>query len=342
MVEHLVDRAHDAGGREGRDAEHHEAEVRHRRVGDQLLQVGLHQRDEGAVDDADHREDAHERREAHRRVREERDGEPEEAVAAHLQQHAGQDHRARGRGLDVRVGQPGVERPHRHLDREGEGAGQEEPGLERRVQRRGDELRDVEAREPGARVEHQERHQHQHAARERVEEELDRGVDPPLVAPDPDEEVHRDEHGLPEHVEEEEVLGHEDPDHPRLEQQHEDHELAHPLLDRAPGAEEAERGEERGQDHEPQRQAVDADVVADAPGRDPGALLAELQPGHVPEPGHQPERQREGGAGDEEAEGLLQRLRLAPGEGHEDGPRHRQEDQQAQQVGVHGAHDQRR
>ena len=196
--------------------------------------------------------------------------------------------------------------------------------------------------EPGARVEHQERHQHQHAAGEGVEEELHRGVDAPLVAPDPDEEVHRDEHGLPEHVEEEEVLGHEDPDHPRLEQQHEDHELAHALHDRAPGAEEAQRGEEGGQDHEPQRQPVDADVVADAPGRDPGPLLAELHSGDVPEAGDEEQRQGEGGAGNGQAEGLLQRLRLAPREGHEDGPRHRQEDQQAQQVGVHGAHDQRR
>ncbi len=190
--------------------------------------------------------------------------------------------------------------------------------------------------EPGVLVEHQERDQHQHAARERVEEELDRRVDPPLVAPDPDEEVHRDEHGLPEHVEEEEVEGHEDPDHPRLEQQHEDHELAHPLLDRAPGAEEAQRGQEGGQDHEPQRQAVDADVVADAPGRDPGPLLDELQGGHVLEAGDEEEGEKEGGAGDGEADRLLQRLRAAPGERHEDGPRHGQEDEQAEEVGVHG------
>ena len=60
------------------------------------------------------------RREQPRRVGEQREAELHEAVGAHLQQHAGQDHRARGRRLDVGVGQPGVQRHHRHLDREAE------------------------------------------------------------------------------------------------------------------------------------------------------------------------------------------------------------------------------
>ena len=213
VVQHLVDGADEPDGRERGDAEHHEAEVRDRRVGDELLEVGLHERDERPVDDPDHGEDADRRRELHRRVREERDGDPQEAVAAHLQQDAGQDHRARRRGLDVRVGEPRVEREHRHLDGERERAGEEEPHLERRGDRGRDELRDRERVEPGRLVEDEERDQHQHAARERVEEELHGGVDAPLVAPDPDEEVHRDEHRLPEHVEEEEVERDEDADH---------------------------------------------------------------------------------------------------------------------------------
>jgi hypothetical protein len=47
-----------------------------------------------------------------------RDGDADEAVGAELQQHRGQDHRALGGGLGVGVGQPGVEREHRHLDAE--------------------------------------------------------------------------------------------------------------------------------------------------------------------------------------------------------------------------------
>ena len=58
------------------------------------------------------------RREVGRGEREHRQREAQEAVAAHLQEDRGQDHRAGGRRLDMRVGQPGVDRPHRHLHRE--------------------------------------------------------------------------------------------------------------------------------------------------------------------------------------------------------------------------------
>ena len=58
-------------------------------------------------------------------------GEADEAVAAQLQQDAGQDHRARRRGLDVGVGQPGVEREHRDLDREGQEEREEGAELQR-------------------------------------------------------------------------------------------------------------------------------------------------------------------------------------------------------------------
>ena len=60
---------------------------------------------------------------------EEGHGEAEEAVGPHLQEHAGQDDRAGGGRLDVGVGQPGVEREHRHLDGEGQGEGREEAGI---------------------------------------------------------------------------------------------------------------------------------------------------------------------------------------------------------------------
>ena len=46
-----------------------------------------------------------------------------QAVAAHLEQHARQEDRPGRRRLDVGQRQPGVEREHRHLDRE---AGQEQ------------------------------------------------------------------------------------------------------------------------------------------------------------------------------------------------------------------------
>src|SRR4029079_5217321 len=51
----------------------------------------------------------------------------------------------------------------------------------------------------------EDRHQHEQRPDERVEDELDRRVDPVAAAPDPDDQVHGDEDDLPEDVEEEQV-----------------------------------------------------------------------------------------------------------------------------------------
>jgi hypothetical protein len=59
--------------------------------------------------------------------------------------------------------------------------------------------------------------QHEQAAGQGVDEELDRRVHPPLAAEGADQEVGRDQHGLPEDVEQEQVQAHEDADHGRLE-----------------------------------------------------------------------------------------------------------------------------
>src|SRR3989441_10413255 len=64
-----------------------------------------------------------------------------------------------------------------------------------------------------------------------VEDELDRRVNAVGAAPDADDEVHRDQHRLPEDVEEEEVEADEHAEHPRLEDQHRDHEFLPPVLD---------------------------------------------------------------------------------------------------------------
>ncbi len=129
VVDHLDRRAVHPGRVHREHAQDDEAHVAHRAVGDQPLDVGLRQCRERAVDDADHREGrraagtgtAPERR--HRHV------EPQQAVAADLQQHARQQDRARRRRLDVGQRQPGVEREHRHLDRETRrtGAGRSTP-----------------------------------------------------------------------------------------------------------------------------------------------------------------------------------------------------------------------
>ena len=52
------------------------------------------------------------------RVGRDRQAETQEAVAAHLQHDGRQHHRTAGGRLHVGIRQPGMHRPHRHLDRE--------------------------------------------------------------------------------------------------------------------------------------------------------------------------------------------------------------------------------
>ena len=125
--------------------------------------------------------------------------------------------------------------------------------------------------------EEEDRQEHQEAARHREEEELHRGVDAPRAAPDPDDEVHRDEHDLPEDVEEGEVERDEAAEHAGLEHQEGDRVAADLLLDVRQREEQGDRRQDRRQQDEEERDPVDADVVGDAELRDPRDLLAELE-----------------------------------------------------------------
>ena len=128
--DHLEDAARHALGRRGENAHGDEAHMRDRGIGDELLHVLLHQRHQRGVDHRDDGEREDERGKIVRGRREHRQREAQEAVAAHLQQDGGKDDRARGRRLDMGVGQPGVHRPHRQLHREGGKERQPCPGLQ--------------------------------------------------------------------------------------------------------------------------------------------------------------------------------------------------------------------
>jgi hypothetical protein len=99
-------------------------------------------------------------------------------------------------------------------------------------------------------------HQKHHRAGQSIEEELDRGILSARPAPDPDEQIHGDEHHLPEDIEEDKIHGTEDADHGGLHNQQTDHELLHPLADIGPGTKDTE-GHDKGGQHDQQ----DADPV---------------------------------------------------------------------------------
>ena len=343
MVQHLQHAALDAGRIEREQPDHRDAEVAHRRVGDELLPVLLGERDHRAVDDPDHAEREEPRQAVGGLLGEDRQAEAVEAVGAHLQQDAGEDHRAGRRGLDVGVGEPGVEREHRDLDREAEEEGEEDPDPRAPDGGRRPELQQldhVEGPRPqrlaGLEVEGDDAEQHQHRAEQGVEEELDRGVELPRPAPDADDEVHRHQHHFPEDVEEEEVERAEDAQHPDFEEQEEDVVLLHPLLDRRPAAQDRDEAEQGRQDHQQQRHAVHAQLVLDAEGRDPLRRLDELEaavPPVVLQHGNQrDEEDEERAPGRDVADRLLVLLR------HEEDDRQRRRQRQENDGGKNRHH----
>ena len=261
--------------------------------------------------------------ERHGGVGEERQAEAQHAVAAHLQQHAREDDRARRGRLDVGVGQPGVQREHRHLDGEGQEEGEERPELQMVRVDLPAQLLDVEG-EPGRRVvldvvhDDDDGDQHEQAADQREQEELDGRVDASRPAPDTDDEVHRHQHGLPEHVEEEEVGGAEHPRHADLQQQQGDEEAHLALLGVVPAGDDDDDPEQRREEEEQGGDAVDAHAVVDVERLDPGDVLDELHTRRLGVEGEQQddgERQR--GRRDDQRDDLVDDWPAAADEQHE-------------------------
>ena len=145
------------------------------------------------------------------RPREEWQREADEPVRSHLQQDACQDDRTGRRRFHVRIRQPGMEREHRDLDGKSQEESKEQPDRRRTgdLRRRWYRLNDRSVN-AGQRVvmevQEQDAQQHQHRAKQRVQEELDRGVQFARPAPDADQQIHRHQHGFPENEEQEEVV----------------------------------------------------------------------------------------------------------------------------------------
>jgi len=222
MTEHLDRRPgqrrrsehHTAGSRRRRHAEQDYAHVAHTGVRNQLLHVRLHETDARAVEnvnDREYRQPAGELVQAHRQQRE---ADADQAIRAHLEQDARQDHAHFGGRVGMGVGQPGMEREHRYLYGESQEDQQERQQLQadgntqKRCCAADQVLREIDhtgRRAALAEIQHQDTNQHEDAAKERIQQELPGRIDAPrhavfdgFVAPDADEQEHRGQLDFPE------------------------------------------------------------------------------------------------------------------------------------------------
>src|SRR6202022_1279970 len=291
VVDHLDQRPLDPQQVAGEDPEPDEPEVTHRGVGDQALQVGLHQRHEGAVKDADGRQDRQRTAQAVRRIREERQVEAQKAIGAEFRDQTREDDHDRDRRRGICRRQPGVQREDRHLDREGEAEPDEEqlldadgpqPGRQMPDTGRGmlDQHRPVEAELPGLgevdRRDRQNRDQHREAADHRIDQEFKGRVDPPPLPPDADQEIKRNQHRPPEDIEKDEIQRQQDAGGRGLEDQQQQDELLEPRHERIDD-DDRQQEEQRIEPQQEEAEAVDPQVVADARGGDPSQRFLELQ-----------------------------------------------------------------
>ena len=231
----------------------------------ELLEVFLDEGDECAIDNANGCEGDHPRGDMDALGGEDAEGEAQDGVEAQL---ADEDHDGGSGGFGDGICQPAVEREDGDLYREGEEEGErcepESGGVAGDAVRGcpGHQDRNVEG--AGLDVEPEDGDQQDGRRDEGVEEVLDGCPAAVFGATEGgDKDGHGNECQLPEGVVEEEVEGDEDAEHRGLLQEEEDVEGLLALRDGVPGDEDAKRGEEPGEHDEPERKAIDAEVVAD-------------------------------------------------------------------------------
>ena len=219
---------------ETENPQHHKAQMAHRGIRDQLLQVGLNHRDQCAINNANEGERHDPRSVAARLLGKKAQVEAQHPIGAHLEQHSRQQHRTRGGSLHVRVGQPRMKREERNLYGECQEESQEQPwccGGEAWYRAAHDLFPNhnkIEA--AGLSVEPQNRGQHEHGSDHGVHEEFHRGVDLAFMAEDSYEQGHGNQRCFPEEVEEKQVEGSKHSNQSRLQNQQQDKEFLDPLM----------------------------------------------------------------------------------------------------------------
>ncbi|MCG3118110.1 MAG: hypothetical protein ALAOOOJD_00244 [bacterium] len=245
MIDHLQQTALQALMRQREYAQHHEAEMAHRRIGHQLLDIRLHHRNPGAVNNADNGQNGDERGEEHRGIGKQWQAETQKTVCSHFQEHAGQNHRTGGRRFDMRIRQPRVKRKHWNFNGEGKPERKKEPDLIILREEQIANLHEIEGQRAGdfavVEINKENRHQHQQAADHGINEKLQCGVNTARPAPHADDEIHRNEHRFPEKVEEQQVETGKHAHHAGFQQQHRNQIALDAFFNIIPGGEKDQR-----------------------------------------------------------------------------------------------------
>ena len=129
---------------------------------------------------------------------------------------------------------------------------------------------------PGQVVEPQDRDQHQDRAEHGVQNKFHRGINPPVVPPDSDQEIHGDKRQFPEKEKEEQVERNKHADHGRLNDQQSDEKSFYVFANGLPGAENRKRRQKCCQQNEKQADAVHAQVIMNVCAGDPVVIFLEL------------------------------------------------------------------
>ena len=218
--------------------------------------------------------------------------ETEHTVSAHLQHDTGQQHRTAGRCLNVRIGQPGVEGyggqlheepDHQHDEQNLLQTLTEEPGTTSIcglcVKGQGWDVKRATGPSAGVgevlrleEVHGDQTQQHDDRGGEGVDEELLRSILSVVATPFEDEEEHRNQGQLPEHVEHEQVERHEDTDERTTH--HQDQREIDGCVLLVPRGDDGHGQQEGGEPHHGEGQGVHAHAPVNAEGFNPN--IAEL------------------------------------------------------------------
>ena len=175
----------------------------------------------------------------------------------------------------MNVRQPGVHRPHRHLDREGRKKGKKQQGLHAAAQRQFVPEGDIKTA-TGLGVQVNQGDQHQQRAEQGVQKELESRINLVGPTPDADDQVHRYQRGFKKDVEQQAVQGTKNANHQPAENQERTHVLVNTPGDDLPARNHHHQVDERRQQHKPERNTIQAKVVIHIEAGDPRRMLHKL------------------------------------------------------------------